>query len=398
MNNTGNAQYILKRLESGYSLPPLSSIAVKLVELASDETSSLKVLADLIEKDPSLTIRVLKLANSAFFKSIYPVRTVQQAIMRIGFHQLRVLALSLSLRDTFPMGRVGNMDYEQFWKVSLYCGLLAKALATKFKACEPEEAFVAGLTLEIGLLIYFDFFLKDKDHNIDVNLYPLECLLSQEKESHGIHHREIGEIALRFWKFPDSIIMCQRCHDYNDGEKEMSELTRICNIAEKLSGLICYSKTELADTLQTLASSFGLAYDAIYDVVCDTMREVDDIARTLYLDVNGEKDILHLMEKANRALSKLSEQMINKRYSPQIDEFPSFETLNLDKEHNEEVVKTLQAVVHEIRNPLTAVGGFVRRLARTIDPSSEAWKYIEIILNETQKLEVALNEASKGFV
>ena len=58
---------LLKQLESGYSLPALSPVAMKLVELASDEKSSSMDLVSLIDKDPPLAVRLLKLANSAFF-------------------------------------------------------------------------------------------------------------------------------------------------------------------------------------------------------------------------------------------------------------------------------------------------------------------------------------------
>ena len=90
---------LLRRLESGFSLPTLSVVAIRLVELASDEECSVNDLVSLIEKDPSLAIRLLKIANSAFFKSAEPVTTLRQAVIRIGFQQLRIMALSLSLSD-----------------------------------------------------------------------------------------------------------------------------------------------------------------------------------------------------------------------------------------------------------------------------------------------------------
>ena len=102
---TTNAQTdLLQRLESGYSLPVLSVVAIRLVEFASDEECSVNDLVSLIEKDPSLAIRLLKVANSAFFRTAEPATTLRQAVIRIGFQQLRIMALSLSLRDTFPMG------------------------------------------------------------------------------------------------------------------------------------------------------------------------------------------------------------------------------------------------------------------------------------------------------
>jgi HD-like signal output (HDOD) protein len=388
---------ILEKLKSGYALPSLSTIAVKLIELASDDASSLEGLADLIGKDPSLTVRVLNLANSAFFKSLFPASTLKQAVMRIGFHHLRILALSLSLKDTFPMGKIGSMDYEQYWRVSLYRGLLAKSLARISKTCEPEEAFIGGLTLEIGFLIYFDMFLKKGEHDIDLGIYPLESFLSAETEKHGLNHREIGEIALRYWKFPESIIACQSYYGDDNDRSDFLELCRTCRIAGKLSALICYKRTDFNEVFQAVASSFGMDNETVCEAVVVTLDEVDEIARALQVSVEHEKDLLGLLEKANRTLSGLSEQMLSQRYTGTTEELPSFDSLRAMEDKNEEMAHTLQAVAHEIRNPLTVVGGFARRLAKTIDPASEGWKYVEVILKEAKRLEQALDEASKGL-
>ncbi len=385
-----HAKKILEKLESGYGLPSLSLVAVKLMELAFDDTCSAHDLALLIEKDPSLTVRVLKVANSAFFRSVYPATTLQHAIMRIGFHQLRVLALSLSLRDTFPLGRSEQIDYEQFWRTSLYQGLLAKSFAQNLKACDPEEAFVAGLTLEIGFLIMFDFHMKGNKQVMNTSFHPLEALLAWEEERFGVNHREIGEIALRYWKFPDSIVASQ-AFPSRDKQAELAGLSRVCSIAHELSALICQPDTDFQNIFHAVASGFGLSADSISEAVITTLNEVDEIAETLKVQVEGEKDTLALLEKANLTLSRLSEQVLQQCAVP-TDTLPSFETLKTREDEKETIAHTLEAVAHEIRNPLTAVGGFARRLAKTMDPSSDGWKYVEAILQEAKRLEQSLNE------
>ena len=85
----------LEALEKKHVLPSLSPIVMALIELAASEESSLGQIADLITKDPSLTARILKLANSAFFQSRYPASTALQAVGRIGVSQTRLFALSV---------------------------------------------------------------------------------------------------------------------------------------------------------------------------------------------------------------------------------------------------------------------------------------------------------------
>jgi HD-like signal output (HDOD) protein len=381
---------VLEKLRSGYGLPSLSPVAIKLIDLASNDASSAHDLAGLIEKDPSLTVRVLKLANSAFFRSTYPATTVQQAIMRIGFHQLRVLALSLSLRETFPMGKTGQMDYEEFWRSSLYRGLLARSLAGQLKACDPEEAFVAGLTLEIGFLIFLEVYLKRSKEVPNRPFYPVELLLAWETERFGINHREIGEIALRYWEFPEKMVACQV---FSSPEEEigLTGLPRICRMAQDLSALICQPDADFHNYHAT-ATYFGVGQEVVNEAMITTLKEVNETAEALRLEVESEKDTFLLLEKARDTLGHLSEQILQQQRNPPPHELPSFDTLRAREDQKQAIIYTLEAVAHEIRNPLTAVGGFARRLAKSMDPSSDNWRYVEAILQEAKKLEQSLNE------
>ena len=376
---------LFRRLESGYALPSLSVIAIRLVELASEENCSVTELAALIGKDPSLTVRLLKLANSAFFRGGEPAITLKQAILRIGFRQLRIMALSLSLRDTFPMGTVGALDYERFWRTSLYRALLAKSLARHLGTCDPEAAFVGGLTLGVGFLIFYDLFIKGSETQLERGLDALDRLLAWETERFGIDHRMVGEAAMRYWKFPEEIIICQQGY-----KPEVTlPLPRLCESARVLSHMLLHKSTDFQSLFSEAKDSFGLSNDTINDIILATFEEVQDIAETLRIETNKEKDLLDLMEKANRALSHISERISSLRHE---ESLPSFESLSGRTAGQEYVAETLQAVAHEIRNPLVTVAGFARRLAATVDPLSKGGAYARIILEEARRLEAALQE------
>ena len=278
---------LLKRIESGYSLPSLSPVAIKLVEIASDDACSIEELISLIEKDPSLAVNLLKMANSAFFKSGQPVASLQQAIMRIGFHQLRIMGLSMSLRNTFPMGKVGPLDYENFWRISLYRGLIAKSLAQHLKSCNPDEAFVAGLIIEVGFLIFFDLQIKGKTEETIPDLSSLEELLRWEDEHFGVDHRVIGEAALRYWKFPDKIVECQKGYGKGAMDQKAAPLTRVCELARVFSCAMLHREIDFHILFSGAQELYGLSDDVINDIILATFEEVEEIAAQGRKQISG---------------------------------------------------------------------------------------------------------------
>ncbi len=109
--------------------------------------------------------------------------------------------------------------------------------------------------------------------------------------------------------------------------------------------------------------------------------------------MNRENDLLELIAKANEALIQISLNLKNAAL-PGSDRLPSLS--GLDRK-NPMVGYTLEALFHEIRNPLVAVGGFAKRLAKILDPESESGKYVKLILAEASRLENLLLELSPSY-
>lgn len=385
----GDASAFLNTLDEKHILPSLSPVVAALLELAANEDCSLGQMADLIQKDPSLTTRILKLANSAFFRSYYPVTTVLHAVSRIGIHHTRLLALTVSLKDALPLKRGGRIDYGRFWRLCLYQGLLARWLAENLQTGDPEEAFTAGFTLEIGLLVLVRAFTHDTRLKIE---YPLTSLLAKEKELYGIQHRQIGEALLRSWGFPESFVVCQRSFAFKEDDPPSSEPARLCAIAGELSAFICEPPAFIHDAFDTVETFFGLSTNTIVEAVSTALKEVNDIAQPFEVEVDGAKDAIGLMEKANQTLAGLARGAIS---SASNKSFPSFDTLPELSRSSDTIAVTMDAVAHEMRNPLTAVGGFARRLAKTIDPMSHEASYVRVIMAETDRLERVLYEMKR---
>ena len=263
-------------------------MALKLVELASDEDCPASELADLIKQDPSLAVRLLKLANSAFFPSGRPVTTLEQAVVKVGFQRLRLMALSLSLRDTFPMGSVGNLDYEKFWRSSLYRALLAKAVAQRLRTCDPEEAFLSGLILEIGILVLFSS-VSGEGREWPLEMGPLETALAWERGEFGVDHRRIGEMVLKKWRFPESMVACQLCYGDSARKAEAPALARVSDLARELTESMFQGTKDLGTFLQEAAAQAGMGQEALNDILVGVFDQVQGIAQQLRLELDREK-------------------------------------------------------------------------------------------------------------
>jgi hypothetical protein len=304
--------------------------------------------------------------------------------MRLGSNHLRLMALSISLRDTFPMGRVGMMDYEHFWRASLYQAMLAEKLAKGLSSCRSEEAFVAGLVLEIGFLIFYDLFLKGHDKKIppDFSFYPLQKLLTWEQEHFGVTHRQIGEEALRYWRFPESITQCQRVFTLHEGVDAIAPIVLVTEIAREFSALICDDAQQWAPIFDKAEAVYGISSDVLSEMLVTTLEGVDAIADSLKVAIDAQKDATVLIKKANISLNELSARMLIWQRQLADKSFPLNAAGSSLGSRD-----MLQAIMHEIRNPLTLVGGFAKRLANIIDKDTEGWQYVQIILEESRRLE-----------
>ena len=379
-----DASVFLAKLDEKHILPSLSPVVVALIELAANDEASVGQIADLITKDPSLTARVLKLANSAFFRTRCPAATVLQAVTRIGVRQTRLFALSISLKDAFPLKRGGPIDYGRFWRLCLYQGLLARWLARTLKAGDPEEAFTAGLTLEIGLLAL----VRACAHGTRLDLdCPLTSLLAVEQELYGVHHRQIGENLLRSWGFPERIVACQQSFAYTENLTALSDLTRVCAVAGELSTVICEPHADLRETFDTVEAFFGLSRGVVIEAVGAALEQVCEIAEAFDVPVDSAKDTIELMEKANRALARLASGLLE---SIPTESLSLSDTISEPKQTADASRVTLEDAAHKIRNPVHALVRFARRLVKTIDPASREGTYVRVIMSETERLEQAL--------
>ncbi len=408
MNETEKTR-LLKKIADGDGLPSLSPLTIQLVELAADDRSSASDLANIIEKDPALTTRLLRLVNSAFFGRRERITSVPRGVVQVGFNEVRVMALSLSLRDTFPLGKVGGMHYDHFWKTSLYRALIAKNFAKSAKSTDvnPEDAFVGGLILEIGMLMLFNACPDEMREVFPGGNIPLEKAIVWEEENLGINHRKAGRLVLQRWRFPGHLVESQKYFGPKALQPDKALLCNILELASEATGVFFGQRTELYQLQEAAQRLLKLDSESVNSILAETFDSIEEMAEYLQLEIDSQQDILGVMEKANQALARINTSMKTSLQGvldqvQQRNQSLSKASEKMEQTQRSTLQNALDAVAHEIRNPLLAIGGFAKRLASVGEQEdkgrmhliqiSDIRQYSQIIAKESSRLERVLKE------
>jgi HD-like signal output (HDOD) protein len=291
---------LARKILADRAIPSLSAVALELINAAADERTSARDLASIIQRDPGLATRLLKVVNSVSFATRTPVSSVSQAVVILGFKKVRLMALSLSLRDTFPLGKVGNMDYDYFWRTSLYRALIGRNLVKASTDCpvDPEEAFFAGLTLEVGVLLLYQGALsaQDKKSFPGLNL-PLEEILRWEEGVTGINHRDVGSIAMERWGFPEPMAECQRFMGDSALEPQRSFLCVVVEIARRATAYVFGESADSSVFHEKAQRLLVLDPETTDSLLAETFRNVEDMAAYLQISLDSHAGLLEALQK-----------------------------------------------------------------------------------------------------
>jgi putative nucleotidyltransferase with HDIG domain len=220
-----------KMLRDIRQLPSLSVVVLEILDSFKDEGLKIPELVRKIGRDQGLAARVLRVANSAFLGFPSKVASINEAVVVLGFHTVRSLALAAGVIQQFPPGE-GNRAFDRlaFWQHAIGVGVAARVLAQKLGR-NQEEAFTAGLLHDIGRLV-LDAYFHDSFLGILSRAGEEDCLLvSAEKKVLGLDHAEIGYEVARQWKFPLPVQLAIRGHHNPDApSSELADLVHFANV------------------------------------------------------------------------------------------------------------------------------------------------------------------------
>jgi HD-like signal output (HDOD) protein len=199
----GNPQALAASLVedlSGLVSPP--DVCLKVLEMIESQHASAQDIGEVVIRDPNLTARVLKLANSSFYNLAAKVDTVSRAITILGINELYGIVVAVSAVKSFSQlpNTVVNMD--TFWRHSIYCGLVARNCASRLNYLHPERLFIAGLLHDVGSLVLYNRLPELTRDLLQIAAGDEEACYQLELEELGFSHATLGSLMLERWHLP----------------------------------------------------------------------------------------------------------------------------------------------------------------------------------------------------
>lgn len=302
-----------------YSLP---AVAVEVLSLTDDPKADAARLKACIERDPALTARLLRVVNSSLFGLIRPVADLSQAIAMLGANALKLLVLGFSLPEQLFAQKASDV-LRLYWRRALTRAVAARDLAALIKDKHGDEAFIAGLLGDLGILVfvqegedrYLRLFLRARDEATP--------LIEAERRVYGFNHIELTTRLLEEWKLPQTIVDAVRggfqetadepqMQPGNSATSTKSASSRgprtILCCANMLAELLVAERTELWPELLDIADEeWRLGADRLAELSESLEEKVAHLAKALNLELADGRCYRDTLERARKKMIATSE-------------------------------------------------------------------------------------------
>ena len=187
-------------------LLPMPEVSLAITRRMADDDCSISDVAEILQTDPVLSAKLLRIANSPFYSYPGKVEDLNRAVMLVGMNGLRELVWACESIQQFSRSGLSPQKLDQFWQHSLFTGMAAKTLAVKCKHSFAERLFLTGLLHDIGLLVMFSAIPTQMNWVWDVAIQQGRSIHMCERQELGLDHFEVGAEFLKQWQIPESIV------------------------------------------------------------------------------------------------------------------------------------------------------------------------------------------------
>ncbi|MBK6766570.1 MAG: HDOD domain-containing protein [bacterium] len=200
-------QVVAQRLRDASDLPTLPTIAFEVARLANDPLAGMSEIVRIIRNDPSMTSKILRVSNSAFYGMPRRVESLNMALVVLGMREVSNLVTSISVFKAFPAKDTDHSFVrETFWEHSAGTGEIARVLAAKLHMRLHGIEFTAGLLHNIGKIVLHQFYPNELAQAFKMAEAERIPSIVAEQRVLGTDHSEVGAWIAEKWSLPNSIV------------------------------------------------------------------------------------------------------------------------------------------------------------------------------------------------
>lgn len=301
---------LVARAQQLYTLP---AVALRVLELTGDQQVDSNSLKSCLEKDPALAAKVLRVVNSSLFGVTTQVGDLNQALALLGLKPLQLLVLSFSLPP--DLCQSGNTEaLLGYWRHALTKAVAAREIASRWLTYPPDEAFLAALLQDIGILVlvkelgapYSAFLQRVMAEQADLAAVELTTL--------GFDHTVLSARLLDQWRLPATLVRAVAVpHDtawIASLPSNNRRLPQILHLAELLALMLARQRPRVLPQFLEVARKYAALVPTEVDRLVDSLEPtVDELAQLLKFPLNAGTSYKEILADAHARLAELNEEV-----------------------------------------------------------------------------------------
>ena len=279
---------------------------------------SAEEISNIIKEDPSLTLKILKIANSPLYTRSGSVSNIKDAIMLLGYRTVKAIILSITVKDIFAEKESNLLNYKDFWLHSLATAFVSEEIAKLLKLPSEDVAYAAGLLHDIGKIILL--LSAEEKYKEVVEIVEKEKLSfsSAETKIFGFDHTDASEFLFGYWELPAKLTHPIHEHHINadsllENSATGSLTLKIANEITHIAGFSTSMHEPPYEVSEKIVERIGLLAGDLDQILHNLEKYITTIVEILNIPKTDVKGYFKILSYANKELGKMyidNQQMV----------------------------------------------------------------------------------------
>jgi putative nucleotidyltransferase with HDIG domain len=187
-------------------MPAFPKSVQAILDLTRDVNCTPRDLVQVIDKDPVVTVKILKVVNSAYYSLPKQITSINHAVVFLGFNTIKNLALGIAAIGMLPRSNAAGFDVQQYLLHSLATASIAKELGSRVDGADPMDCFIAGLLHDFGKVVFAQFMPAEFKKALDASQTDGSSLHEALRQTIGVDHTVVGGMLVEKWRFAPQLV------------------------------------------------------------------------------------------------------------------------------------------------------------------------------------------------